>query len=194
VVTVPPPAPPINFTVTEVMFRDVMTDSTYFEPIGFMVYNGYASGYADGTFRPNNPATRGQITKMVVIGSHWTILDPQTPTFSDVPRGSTFYKYIETAVAHGIINGYADGTFRPNANATPGQLTKIIVLARGWTLTDPQTPTFSDVPRSSTFYRYIETAVQHAIISGYHDGTFRPVNNATRGQISKILFGALTQP
>jgi hypothetical protein len=194
VVTVPPAAPPINFTVTEIMFRDVMTNSTYFEPIGFMVYNGYASGYADGTFRPNNPATRGQITKMVVLGSHWTILDPQTPTFSDVPRGSTFYTYIETAVAHGIINGYADGTFRPNANATRGQLTKIIVLARGWTLTDPQNPTFSDVPRGSTFYGYIETAVQHAIISGYSDGTFRPVNNATRGQISKILYGALTQP
>lgn len=102
------------------------------------------------------------------------------------------FAYIEIAVQHGIISGYNDRTFRPNADVTRGQLTKIVVSARGWMLNNPGTPTFSDVARGSTFYEYIETAVAHGILGGYSDGTFRPVNNATRGQISKILYNALT--
>jgi hypothetical protein len=70
-------------------------------------------------------------------------------------------------------------------------LAKIIVLARGWTLANPSVPTFSDVPVGSPFFQHVETAVQHQIISGYADGTFKPGNNATRGQISKILYNAL---
>jgi 5'-nucleotidase / UDP-sugar diphosphatase len=56
-------------------------------------------------------------------------LSTDTPTFSDVPLGSTFYNYIETAYANGIISGYADGTFKPYNDATRGQVTKIVDLA-----------------------------------------------------------------
>ena len=44
------------------------------------------------------------------------------------------------------------------------------------------------------FYDYIETAYHHGIISGYADGTFRPGNSATRGQICKIVYDALLNP
>jgi hypothetical protein len=69
-----------------------------------------------------------------------------------------------------------------------------VVLARQWALLNPPTPTFSDVPPGSTFYRYVETAVAHGIIEGYDDGTFRPGNSATRGQIAKIVYNAVTSP
>ena len=48
------------------------------------------------------------------------------PSFSDVPAGSAFYSYIETAAANGLLSGYSDGTFRPNETATRGQVSKII--------------------------------------------------------------------
>ena len=51
---------------------------------------------------------------------------------------------------------------------------------------DPPQASFIDVPRESAFYTYVETAVCHQVIGGYTDGTFRPSNPATRGQISKI--------
>ena len=92
---------------------------------------------------------------------------------------------IETAYNHGIISGYADGMFRWGNNVTRGQLSKIIVLAEGWTIDTTGGPHFTDVPTTSLFYGYIETAFNHQIISGYADGTFHPVNSATRGQISK---------
>ena len=50
-------------------------------------------------------------------------------TFNDVPVGSTFFSYIETAYRKGILSGYNDGSFRPGANAVRGQLSKIVYQA-----------------------------------------------------------------
>ncbi len=75
-----------------------------------------------------------------------------TPTvcplqFSDVPQGSTFYNNIRCLACRGIINGYPDGTFKPNNNVSRGQLAKIVSNAAGFN--DPQTTQlFQDVPRS----------------------------------------------
>jgi len=82
----------------------------------------------------------------------------------------------------------------PPLQQTRGQLSKIVVIAAGWALLDPPTPTFSDVPYGSKFYQYVETAYSRGIFSGYADGTFRPGNNATRGQIARIVYNAVTAP
>jgi hypothetical protein len=117
---------------------------------------------------------------MVVLGEGWPLYNPAASTFSDVLPAHWFYAMVETAAKHGIIGGYGDGTFRPFNNVTRGQLCKIIVLARSWPLFNPEMPTFLDVPRTSAFYTYVETAFAHAIVSGYGDGTFRPQLDATR--------------
>ena len=110
-----------------------------------------------------------------------------TITFSDVPPGSTFYTYIECLACRGIISGYQDGTFRPSSNVTRGQAAKIVANSAGYDETIPPTKqTFSDVTPGSTFWIYIERVALHGAISGYSDGTFRPNNNVTRGQLAKI--------
>jgi hypothetical protein len=166
----------------------------FYDPVRYLYCLGAVSGYSDNTFRPYNNTTRGQLTKIVTLAEGWSIYTPPQPSFSDVPTTDPFYQYVETAYSRGIISGYSDGTFRPQNNVTRGQLTKIIVLAEGWPLLDPPTPTFSDVPRTDPFYGYIETAYNRGIITGYADGTFRPGNNATRGQIAKIVYNAVTAP
>jgi hypothetical protein len=169
-------------------FSDVSTTDFFYVPVRYLYCAGVISGYADGTFRPYANTTRGQLTKIVVLAFGIPIYTPPTPTFSDVPPTHTFYQYIETAAYEEIVAGYADGTFRPFNDVTRGQLSKIDVVAAGWPLINPTTPTFSDVPVENAFYTYIETAFCHGVISGYSDGTFRPFNNATRGQISKIVY------
>ena len=69
---------------------------------------------------------------------------------------------------------------------TRAQVAKIVVQAAGWTLVTPATATFSDVPVGSTYFGFVQTAYAHHILSGYSDGTFRPGNSATRGQIAQI--------
>ena len=74
---------------------------------------------------------------------------------------------------------------------------KIVVKAEGWMLLNPQTPTFLDVAADNAFFKEIETAAARGVISGYDvpgGKEFRWTNNATRGQISKIVFNAITAP
>jgi hypothetical protein len=175
-------------------FVDVQSTDYYHEPVLYLTCNNIVGGYGDNTFRPYGFTTRGQLTKIIVLAENWPIYVPPTPTFSDVPNDHPFYQFIETAYQHGIISGYSDGTFRPYNDVTRGQICKIVVGAEGWPHYTPPSPTFSDVPTDNPFYAYIETAYRHAIISGYSDGTFRSFTNATRGQVAKIVYLAVTQP
>jgi len=159
----------------------------------YLFKHGLVSGYVDGTFRPYNNATRGQLCKIVVLARGWSI-ECDIQHFADVPTSNVFFCLIETAYAHGIISGYADGTFKPGNDVTRGQLSKIIVLAWEWPIDTSVGPHFADVPVGTTFYNYVETALNRTIISGYADGTFRPGYPATRGQICKIVYGALIAP
>lgn len=183
--------PTVSPTCT-INFSDVHTSDYFYEDVRCVYCLGAVSGYADGTFRPFNNTTRGQMTKIIVLALRIPIATPSgTPTFSDVAPGSAFYDYVETAAGRGIVSGYADGSFRPNNNVTRGQLSKIDVVAANqvlhWVILNPPTATFADVPPGSAFYEYVETAVCHGIISGYSDATFRPGNNAIRAQIAKIV-------
>jgi hypothetical protein len=132
-------------------------------------------------------------------------------TFNDVPTTSPFFSLIEAAAANNIVSGYTCGApgepcpgayFRPNANVTRGQLTKIVSNAAGFNDTIPPTQyTFADVPPSNTFWVFVERLLLNrpGVMSGYPCGGagepcdtenrpyFRPNNPLTRGQTSKIV-------
>jgi carboxypeptidase T len=181
-------------TPCTITFTDVAGTDYFYEPVRYLYCAGAISGYADNTFRPYNNTTRGQMTKIVVLAVGIAIDTTGGPHFSDVPTTNPFYTYIETAYNGHIVSGYADDTFRWGNNVTRGQLSKIVVLARQWGTDTTGGPHFSDVPPTHPFYEHIETAYAHGIISGYDDGTFRPGNDATRGQIAKIVYLAVTAP
>ncbi len=133
-------------------FADVDSSSVFYQLIETAAARSLVSGYSCGGinaqtgqsepcdstrrpyFRPNNFVTRGQLTKIVVLGAAFPLRNPATPTFTDVAPSNVFYGFIETAVCHGIISGYDDHTFRPNNYAFRGQIAKIVYLA----LTNPQ--------------------------------------------------------
>ncbi len=177
-----------------VSYSDVYPADYFSVPVQGLSCLGAISGYSDGSFRPYNATSRAQLCKIVVLGEGLTLNTTGGPHFTDVAVGSTFYTVIETAYNRGIISGYSDGTFRPSNAVTRGQLSKIVVGAQGWALDTSGGPHFTDVAVGSTFYGVVETAYHHGIISGYNDGTFRPGTGATRGQIAKIVWGALQNP
>jgi hypothetical protein len=173
----------------------VLQSDYFHDPVIYLACHGAISGYSDSTFRPFNNTTRGQVTKIVILGFGIPLYTADSPHFSDVPVDHPFYAYVETANHYGIVSGYSDSTFHPSANVTRGQLSKIVVVAavqaNGWTTIFPMLPTFTDLTSASPFYPYVETAVSKGVISGYADHTFRPGNYATRGQIAKITYGAV---
>jgi len=181
-------------TACAISFTDVNVGDYFYAAVQYLFCEGAVSGYSDGTFRPYNNTTRGQLCKIVVVAEGWPIDTSGGPHFSDVAPSNAFYQYVETALNRDIIAGYSDGTFRPYNNVTRGQLCKVIVRAQGWPIFTDGGPHFSDVPTNHPFYEYIETAFSHSIVGGYSDGTFRPGNNATRGQICKIVYNAVVGP
>jgi len=95
---------------------------------GFDAPSCIAHGATYPCYLPNLAITRGQLTKLVVNAGGY---QPYTPTgggqdFSDVPPSYVFYVSIETAYHNSIINGYPDGTFRPNNNTRRDEMAQIV--------------------------------------------------------------------
>ena len=203
----PPPMPtatPVPCTLT---FWDVPYYDTFYANIRCLACRGIISGYSDGTFRPNNLVTRGQLAKIVSNAAGFTE-SPDPQIFEDVPSFNTFYEWINRLARRGHMSGYACGGvgepcisgmpyFRPFANATRGQTSKIVSNAAGYTEI-PTDQTFEDVPPTYTFYNEIQRLATRNIMGGYPCGGvgepcitgrpyFRPANNVTRGQSSKIV-------
>lgn len=171
-------------------FSDVPAFSFYYNDIMALASQKVVSGYPDGTFRPERNITRGQFTRIMVETLKLPVDTTGGPHFTDVPEGSTYFNYVETAFNRHIVTGYSDGTFRSESSITRGQLSKMLVQAAGWTLVSPNKPSFSDVPLNSTYFSYIETALEHGAFRGYSDGTFRPDLEVTRGQAARIVVNA----
>lgn len=161
-------------------------------------------------FRPFNNVTRGQIAKIVALASGYGS-DPNGILYDDVGLENPFYGYINSLTRRGVMGGYLCGSsqqepcnppenrpyFRWNTTATRGQLSKIVSNARGFN-DDPGPQRFEDVPPGSTFYIWINRLSIHGVIGGYQCGGvgepcgsgrpyFRPDNNITRGQTSKVV-------
>jgi len=111
--------------------------------------------------------------------------------FTDVPQGSTFYEFIRCLACRSIINGYPDGTFRPNNNVTRGQLSKIVSNSAGFS--EPHTEqSFQDIPTTQTFYIYIQRLASRGIISGYPCGG--AANRVYRQAICRTSVPTTTPP
>ncbi len=164
---------------------------------------GIVGGSGNHIFSPNANSSRAQFAKIITLARGWTIINPTTSTFSDVPTSNVLYRYIETAAANGAVTGYTQvaqcpGTatpcFKPNDQISRGQTAIIVVRAFGWATNTTGGPHFVDVSTSSFFYNAVETAYNRGVINGIDVSHFAPNASVTRGQISKVLYLGLTLP
>jgi hypothetical protein len=196
-------------TTCPIQFSDVAPDSTFYPFIRCLACRNVLGGYADGTFQPGINVTRGQLSKIVSLAAGFGEVHTDQ-TFEDVAVGSTFYQFVERMASRGIIGGYACGGvgeqcgpnnlpyFRPSANATRGQISKIVSIAAGYA-DDPGPQIFEDVMPGSTYFDFVQRLANRGIMAGYACGGpgepcgpdnkpyFRPGSNATRGQTAKIV-------
>jgi hypothetical protein len=112
-----------------VRFSDVPPNSTHAGAIRRLAHAGIALGYGGGTFGPNDPVTRGQVSTFLDRALPWP--NAPAPDFTDVPSTHTHRRGIANAAGVGVVEGYADGTFRPEAAVTRGQLATLLYRAVG---------------------------------------------------------------
>ncbi len=142
----------------------------------------YISGYSDGTFRPDKKLTRAETAVIIskLLKSQFESGKDYSGTFTDVSENSWYADYIGFTAQNGIMNGYGDGTFRPDKEITRAEL--LAVMAKLESVNGEFASTFSDVSQSHWAKNYIGYGVQQGWVSGYSDGTFRPDNAVTRAE------------
>lgn len=163
------------------------------------LYNaGITTGYSDGSFRPNQNITRAQFAVMLYryLGLDESKYANVNLPFADNSQIADYaIPAIKALYTEGIINGSTgkDGRvyFNPNASLTRAQAATMIgrTQEKGYATVSL---TFSDAGKIPAYAAsYIQTMVAQGIISGYEDGSFKPNNNITRGQMAKILYNLM---
>lgn len=119
-----------------ITYTDVPPGHTFYPFIRCLTCVRIVSGYGDGTFRPGNNVSRGQLSKMVANAGDYEG-DPGEQIYKDVPPSHTFYSYINRLTRRGVMSGYDTSArcptgvpcFRPEEPATRGQTAKIVANA-----------------------------------------------------------------
>jgi hypothetical protein len=177
-------------------FTDVQPTDWFYTYVEQLATDGILNT-STATYRPGDLVNRAEMAKLAVEAFKLTLETPDTPTFSDVPKGAWFYSYVETAAKNGIVGGYKDtngtltGYYGPGDSVTREQAMKILSLAAPLTTNVKGGPHFGDVPVTAWSYDYVETGYNWSVVDGYPDGTFGPAKNINRAEIAKMVVNAM---
>ncbi|MCI3923544.1 S-layer homology domain-containing protein [Paenibacillus sp. TRM 82003] len=152
------------------------------------VGSGIARGYPDGTFRPEASVTRAEFTVMLMQ----TIQPDHTGTTLNFSDAGAIDTWTESAVSWageaGIVNGYEDGTFRPQAMITRTELAAMLAAAIGQTAVSDGATGFADHEAIPSWARgAIAQLAELGIVEGDMLNHFRPDGTATRAEAVSVL-------
>ncbi|NMB27854.1 MAG: hypothetical protein GX987_07385 [Tissierellia bacterium] len=160
------------------------------EEIQYLMGKEVVSGYSDGNFKPDQSITRAEFFK--VINNVFGYSKKAETKFIDVKDEDWFYDEVSKAVAAGYAGGYGDGTMKPNNPITRQEASKIISVAFG--LDVDKSKSAKDFEDSSLIpdwaKDYVGILKDKGYLSGYSDGTFRPKNEITRAEVTKLITNA----
>jgi endoglucanase len=146
---------------------------------------GWIHGFEDGTFRPDNNITRREIAAF--ISGMNLQKQRETVKFSDVAEGTWYATHVQNAYVSGLINGYEDGMFRPESNATRAEAVKIISTAMGLEDVGEVNFTFVDIHEIPEWIKAdLANLVKKGMMHGFGDNTIRMGNQITRAEWVKM--------
>lgn len=156
------------------------------DAIAYLVEKGAIEGFGNGEFRPNEPLTRGQIAKVLAIALDLDIDKNAKTDFPDAKDhwASSYIKAIQDQLP-GVINGFPDGTFRPEDPVTREQLAKIVAEAYDLEKDENADINFTDIGGWSK--DFIETLASLGIVEGVGGGLFNPAGPVTRAQAAVFV-------
>lgn len=143
------------------------------------------------TFGPDDQLTRAEITKIAMLAFDYPVATSTASGFSDVDSSAWYATYVTSAKQAGIISGYSDGTFRPNAPVTRAEALKILLTAAKLSVAGAPDSSFTDVVQTAWYADFVDYAFDKKIVSGLTPTTFGPDQLVTRGQVAKMT--VLTQ-
>lgn len=184
----------VTFKTIELPFIDVHPSDWFYDPVCYVYSQGLMTGTSATTFEPNTHLSRA----MLVAVLHRLEGSPQASggDFTDVADGDWYAQAVNWAASVGVVNGFDDGTFQPNAAITREQMAAILrnyaqykgldVTASGDLAHYTDAASVSDWAKES-----VEWAVGSGLIGGYEDSTLRPQGTTTRAEVASVLQRAL---
>ncbi|MCH1627782.1 S-layer homology domain-containing protein [Ferdinandcohnia quinoae] len=173
--------------------KDDITGIALEKEMRAMIDAGVISGYGPGLYKPNESVSRIQFAAFIARALDLPASSPSTP-FSDVPAGKTLAEHVYSANNAGIVAGYTDNTFRPNANITREQMAAMIDRAIKYSgVALPDAPlNFTDASSiSPNFKQAVANNAQSGIIKGSSNGNgtykFIPKANASRAEAAAFI-------
>ena len=167
-------------------FVNTYTENTYkTATLNKTDHFAFLKGYPGGGFAPGKNMSRAEVTTMFarLLTEQMEANKSYPASFSDVTSAHWAANYIGYMEQFGIVRGYSDGTFRPNAPITRAEFAAI--CCRFEQLTDGAAA-FTDVPASHWAAKSIAYAAKRGWVTGYADGTFKPGNNITRAEVAAV--------
>ena len=165
---------------------DDISSDAYAEAIDVMSALEIIDGYSNGDFQPQGTLTRGAAAKIIacmMLGKTTAeSLGTQAAPFKDVPVGSTFAGYIAYCVEAGLIDGYADGTFRPQNTLTGFAFLKMLLTALG----------YDSAVEGFTGSNWTVNVARRAIENGLTDGNDNFVGTRAATREEACLYAANT--
>ncbi len=178
----------INWTFSDkIDFETIMLYPVLNIGLNYSDHFSYMIGYNDGTVRPNATITRAEAASMIfrlLTEDSRKEIFTKSNSFSDVNASNPHNNAISSLTAAGIINGFSDGTFRPNAPITREQFSALI--GRMFSVEYTGEASFGDL-NGGFADDYINLLAALGIIKGDVDGNFNPNDNITRAQAATIL-------
>lgn len=179
-------------SVNGTLFLDVKPSDWFFEEIDFAAVNGLLNGTAPHVYEPNTGLTRAMFVTML-----WRMLEGRDMTeeicelaFTDVDDGLWYTDAVYWAAHNSVVNGYEDGTFRPNAKITREEMCAILdrlLRALGKEI-EPVELTFADTDDIGEWARdSVARLVRTEIIRGQGNNRFAPKSTATRAEAAAVL-------
>ncbi|MBP3359857.1 MAG: S-layer homology domain-containing protein [Clostridia bacterium] len=152
---------------------------------------GIVSGYDDGSYRPQNEVTRAELSKIIYLSLGLSKVG-RSMKFDDVRSDAWYADYVNALNSAGIINGTDEKTFNPEGKVTRQDLCTILFRAlryKGFMTKDSEYKnSFSDNDEIKEYALDAVNRLSEAkIISGFEDGSFKPLKSCTRAETAKLI-------
>ncbi len=176
----------------EVAFPDVSSKAWYYDWVNTAYVLDLVDGYEDGTFRPERNVTRAELVQTLANLAQADLSGYTGSSFSDVKASAWYAPAVAWAAEAGLVQGYEDGTFRPEREISRQHACSILaryLRLAGISAGDPVDAFTDDAEMESTSREDVYFCASHSLVSGVGEGRFSPKGLTTRGQLAKLLVG-----
>ena len=171
-------------------FVDVHANDWFFDPVCYVYREGLMTGTSATTFAPNATTTRAMIVS--ILARQENVTSAEDAGFTDVAENDWYATAVNWAAREGIVAGFEDESFRPNAAITREQLAAILCNYSAWKGEDTSARADLDeytdaISISSWATDTMSWAVAEQLLAGVTENSLEPQGAATRAQVAAVL-------